>query len=103
MSITSSDEDDPNRPLLGNAAGAGPITDISYGTIDEDPASPGLPSMVRTPHASAAIPRAPTPTEEALHAAYTEHPIVGSFGAVKNSPASNSPTNSTRREGYENV
>ena len=57
--------------------------------------------MVRVPTAGAAIARAPTPSEEALHTAYTEHPIVGSYGAVKRSP-SRSPT-TTRKADYENA
>ena len=106
MSLTSTDEDDddPSRPLIASKAPA-PVTDISYGTIDEDPPiAPQLPSMVRTPAMGAvANPRAPTPTEEALHAAYTEHPIVGSYGAVKCLAPSSNAASAARREDYDHI
>ena len=106
MSLTSTDEDDddPSRPLIASKAPA-PVTDISYGTIDEDPPiAPQLPSMVRTPAMGAvANPRAPTPTEEALHTAYTEHPIVGSYGAAKRLAPSSNAASAARREDYDHI
>ena len=103
MSLTSSEEsDDLRRPLLGPSHNAAPVTDISYGTIDEEPSAPKAPSMVRTAPALVG-PRAPTPTEEALHAAYTEHPIVGSYGAVKTLTAPPPASGAVRRDDYADI
>jgi len=103
VSLTSSEEsDDLRRPLLGPSHNAAPVTDISYGTIDEEPSVPKAPSMVRTAPALVG-PRAPTPTEEALHAAYTEHPIVGSYGAVKTLTAPPPASGAVRRDDYADI
>jgi len=86
LSLTSSDESDPSRPLM---APTDPATfgEISYGTIDEAAATPSAPSMVRPPGAGygadSAHFRAPTPMEEAMQTAYTEHPIAGSLGSIR--------------------
>lgn len=81
---SSTESDDPSRPLIPptNPASFG---EISYGTIDETPPGPSAPSMVSAPGThfgpSSTSMRAPTPIEEAIHAAYTEHPVVGSLGS----------------------
>ena len=99
--MTTTDDDEPYRPLIGppNPATFG---EISYGTIDEDATVPSAPSMVRAPGPRYGAVSAParTPLQEAMHAAYTEHPIVGSVGSIRNAATKRM---STRQTEYDQI
>jgi len=91
LSLSISTSDDDTRPLLS----APPITDLSYGSIDEGLPPNREPSMVRRQSAQSNTSpcRSPSPIEEAITTAYTEHPLLGSLEVMKSRPSS--PTAAT--------